>query len=389
LLVLVLLLHQEIGIRTVQTLNREFNTRLDSLQARRDRWYKKLLDKKHRRRTIRYTLLTGNVLVLLMAIIFVAQKPNAHLTSSTVLSSRSEETLSDPLDELSSADVAVHIARTARLPEATSVTNLADTVNAQLAVTSTDDVIATKPQVIATGLPSRADIKIYVVEKGDTVAKIADKFGVTSNTIRWSNDIVGNEVSVGHKLVISPVNGIVYTVKSGDTIGSIASRYGADREKLIAINDLESGGLPVGQRIVIPDGVQPTAGAPARTTFNAFANSGFAFGNAPVYGYNGYDPGWCTWYAASRVSVPNNWGNANTWDDYAPGSGWTVSGIPKVGAVAQTDAGWAGHVGVVEAVSANGKMIKYSDMNGLAGFGRVGYSGWVPVHETFESFIYR
>ena len=66
-----------------------------------------------------------------------------------------------------------------------------------------------------------------------------------------------------------------------------------------------------------------------------------------------------------------------------------MSTTPKVGAIAQTDArGW-GHVGYVEAVSPDGTMIKYSDMNGLAGFNRVGYSDWVPALSKYQRFIYR
>src|SRR5690606_36974028 len=209
-----------------------------------------------------------------------------------------------------------------RLPEATNVANLADTVSAQVAVSSSESIITSKPQIIATGLPSIKDIQTYVTQNGDTVATIADKFGVTSDTIRWSNDIVGNEVAVGRTLYISPINGILYVVESGDTIDSIVSRYQADREKFIAVNDLENRSrLPVGQLIIIPDGKKPSAVA---RTYNAYA-SGFAFGSSAIYSYNGYDPDWCTWYAANRVAVPTNWGNANHWDEGARPSGWTVS----------------------------------------------------------------
>jgi surface antigen len=87
------------------------------------------------------------------------------------------------------------------------------------------------------------------------------------------------------------------------------------------------------------------------------------------------------------VAVPNNWGNANTWDNYAALSGWTVSSVPRAGAIAQSDAGWEGHVAYVEAVSPDGTQMKYSDMNGLAGWGRVGYSDWVPANR-FPHYIY-
>lgn len=376
-----------IGIRTTQVLNQEITNRLDGLNARKQRWYKKLLSKRYRKRTIRYSLLAINIVVMLVVVAFVAQKPDTNTTTSLSISSQSSgDTITNPLDQLSEADIAVNVANVTRLPEATNVSNLADSVNSQVAVNTGENIITAKPQIIATGLPSRHDIKTYITQKGDTVASIASKFGITSDTVKWSNNLASNTVSAGQTLYISPIDGIVYKVESGDTIGGLVSKYQSNKEKFIAVNDLEGGGgLPVGQRIIIPDGQKPST---YTRTYNAYAY-GFAFGSGAIYGYNGYDPGWCTWYAANRVSVPTNWGNANHWDEGARASGWTVSGTPVVGAVAQTNAGWAGHVGVVDAVSSDGTKIKYSDMNGLAGWGRVGHSGWVTVHSKFENFIYR
>ncbi len=374
-------------------MNQEITNRIDGLNARRQRWYKKLLSKRYRKRVVRYSLLTANVIIMVVVVAFVAQKPETNTTTSPAISAQSaEDTISNPLDQLSAADVAVHVANVTRLPEATNVANLADSVNSQIAVNTGENVITSKPQIIATGLPSRQDIKTYVTESGDTVASIAEKFGVTSDTIRWSNDIAGNEVASGQTLYISPINGILYVVKSGDSISDIVSKYQSNKEKFIAVNDLEGrSNLPVGQRIIIPDGQKPSA---VTRTYNAYAStssSGFAFGSNAIYGYNGYDPGWCTWYAANRVSVPTNWGNANHWDEGGRASGWTVSSIPKPGAIAQTNAGRAGHVGVVDAVKVEGGKyyIKYSDMNGLAGFARVGSSGWVLANSKYENFIYR
>jgi surface antigen len=118
-----------------------------------------------------------------------------------------------------------------------------------------------------------------------------------------------------------------------------------------------------------------------------FSSSFTIYGFSPQYGNNGYVYGYCTYYVASRISVPKNWGNANTWDNYAQVSGWTVSSVPRVGAILQTDTGWAGHVGIVDAVSDDGSMILATDMNGWAGFGRVG-SKWVPA-STYPHYIYR
>lgn len=291
----------------------------------------------------------------------------------------SDTAAANPLDQVSSADIAVNVAHLTNLPEATSVTNLADSVNAQLTISPADNTVVAKPQIISTGLKSRKDIQDYVVKPGDTVPSLAAQFSITSDSIRSSNSLTGDSLVVGTHLQIPPVNGIIVRVKPGDTPQSLASRYGANQDLIIAFNDAEVGGLPEGQLIVIPDGRTQNA----QTARSSGTARFILFGGA-----GGYDPGWCTYYASAKAGVPGGWGNANTWHIYAPLSGWTVSTTPRVGAVAQTSAGWAGHVGIVEAVSDDGSMIKYSDMNGLAGFNRVGYSDWVPTLSKFQRFIY-
>lgn len=294
----------------------------------------------------------------------------------------------NPLDQLSSADIALTIARLNNLPETTAINNQADSQAAELTMSPTTDNVVSKPQVVATALKSRSDIKAYKTVSGDTISSLAAKFGVTSDSIRWSNGLVGDAVTAGVNLTIPPVTGIVYTVKAGDTIDSLATKYKASKDQIIAYNDTEIVGIKVGEQIIIPNGALPAL-AVARTYASPSVSTGFAWGgSAPVYGYNGYDYGYCTWYVASRIAVPSNWGNANTWDNYAPQSGWTVSSVPRAGAVSQSDAGYEGHVAIVEAVSDDGSQIKYSDMNGLAGFGRVGYSGWVAA-DHFPHYIYR
>ncbi len=319
---------------------------------------------------------------------FVTQQSTPQSGIHNAAFGASSTVAANPLDQLSSVDIAVHVARMASLPESTAVVNQADTVNGQIATISADDQIIAKPQVVATAQKSLKDIQNYTAVSGDTLANIAAKFGVTSDSIKWSNNLASATVQPGQQLVIPPVNGIVYTVKAGDTPEKLAKDYSANKDNIIFFNDVEVSGLPVGARIVIPEGTKP---APMYVATAAYSGgTGLAWGGSTaIYGRNGYDYGWCTWYAASKVAVPANWGNANTWDNYAVRSGWTVSSVPRPGAVAQTDAGGLGHVGVVEAVSEDGTKIKYSDMNGIAGWGRVGYSGWVPVHSAFQKFIYR
>jgi LysM repeat protein len=60
-------------------------------------------------------------------------------------------------------------------------------------------------------------ITIYTVKSGDTLSTIADKFGISSNTIRWANEIGKNDtIRTGQTLVILSIDGIQYKVKTGD-----------------------------------------------------------------------------------------------------------------------------------------------------------------------------
>lgn len=343
--------------------------------------------KAYRRKVIRTSLLVSNILILGIILTFVLQNPNSDTAATPAISSSSETpAVANPLDQVSSADIALTVARLGSLPETTAINNQAQSQAAEIALATTSNNVVNKPQVVATALKSSADIKDYTTVAGDTISSIAAKFGVTSDSIRWSNGRTGEAIAAGTALRIPPVNGIVYTVNAGDTPDSLAAKFRASKDKIIAYNDAEIKGLVVGQRIIIPDAVQVATAAAARP---ASVRGAFAWGIAPVYGSNGYDYGYCTWYVASRISVPSNWGNANTWSYYAPSSGWTVSKRPVKGSIGQTTGPGYGHVALVEDVSADGTMIKYSDMNGLAGWGRVGRTAdWVSA-SRYHNYIYR
>jgi surface antigen len=349
----------------------------------------KMRRKAFRRKAVRIGLVASNVAILGIIMLFVLQNPQPGTASApSVASADSSAVAANPLDQVSSADIALTVARMSSLPEATAINNQAQSQAAEVEQASTTNNVVSKPQVVATALKSSADIKDYTVQAGDTVPIIASKFGVTSESIRWSNSLSGDAVAVGNKLTIPPINGIVYTVGANDTADSLAAKFHANKDKIIAYNDAEIKGIVPGQRIIIPDGSQVVARA-ATGGGTSSASGAFAWGSAPVYGSNGYDYGYCTYYAAARSGAPSNWGNANTWAYYAPASGWSVSKTPVKGAIGQTTSGYFGHVAIVEDVSADGSMIKYSDMNGLAGWGRVGTTpDWVSA-SRFTNYIYR
>jgi murein DD-endopeptidase MepM/ murein hydrolase activator NlpD len=112
----------------------------------------------------------------------------------------------------------------------------------------------------------RDQVISYTVTKGDTISTIAEKFGISADTIRWANDLTNDDLSIGDTLKIPPVSGIVYKVQQGDTVQSIAKTYKTDAQKIVDFPfndfvDLDTFALSVGQTLIVPDGVPPAAPA--------------------------------------------------------------------------------------------------------------------------------
>ncbi len=116
----------------------------------------------------------------------------------------------------------------------------------------------------------RDSIIDYVVQEGDTVASIAEKFGVSEDTIRWKNDLTKDRIKIGETLKILPTTGVVHTVVKGDTVYSIAKKYDAVAQAIVDFpfntftND-ETFELAIGQTVIVPDGVMPSVQTTTRT----------------------------------------------------------------------------------------------------------------------------
>lgn len=99
----------------------------------------------------------------------------------------------------------------------------------------------------------------YVVESGDNLSSIAEKFSISLNTVLWANNLNKNSViQPGQKLTILPVSGVIYHVRSGDTISEIAREYKGKVEEVLSFNELSSeGDIYIGDVIIIPNGIMP------------------------------------------------------------------------------------------------------------------------------------
>lgn len=301
---------------------------------------------------------------------------NASIVPSIALSQ--DDSAAPSVDQLVAVRVAADIAERTELPVARNIANLSTTLSIESQLAQVDDNSISKPQIVQPTAGSR-EIRTYTVVAGDTVSKLAARFGVSADTIKWSNDLTSDSLEVGKKLKILPIDGVIYTAKSDDTVKSIADRYKTDEKRIVAYNDLELSGLKAGQRLILPDGNLPNTERPgyvAPVQQPSFSYTpvrygvGFAGSRTWTIGYgtaaNKYAYGNCTAYAFNRrvqlgKPVGAFWGHAASWAARAQAEGLSVNNVPSVGAILQNGGGY-GHVGIVEEILPNGD-VSISEMN--------------------------
>ena len=122
----------------------------------------------------------------------------------------------------------------------------------------------------------------YTVIGGDTVTGIAEKFDISTDTIRWENNLTTiNAIKPGQVLRILPVTGVRHKVGRGETIYSIAKKYNANSQAIVdfpfnTFADNETFSLTVGQELIVPDGEKPAEvrWSPSRYAVQRTPNAG-------------------------------------------------------------------------------------------------------------------
>ena len=128
--------------------------------------------------------------------------------------------------------------------------------------------------------PPEPEYTVYIVQRGDYLAKISKKYNVTINSIKRLNNLKHDNIRIGQKLKLpgkldvgeqkvpegafakpqaqkkayAPYTGATkeYVVKSGDTLGAIAYGNGINIRQLKELNGLTSDSLKIGQKLKIP-----------------------------------------------------------------------------------------------------------------------------------------
>ncbi len=95
----------------------------------------------------------------------------------------------------------------------------------------------------------------YIVQPGDSLWLIAQRYGTTVDAIRSLNGLTGTLIDVGQVLKIPSSNTrpyIEYTVRPGDTLWLISRRYNTTVDDIKRLNGLTSDMLSIGQMLRIP-----------------------------------------------------------------------------------------------------------------------------------------
>lgn len=206
--------------------------------------------------------------------------------------------------------------------------------------------------------PKSDQISVYVVREGDTLSQIAQMFHVTSNTIRWANNLTG-PIKPGQTLIILPVTGVKHTIKTGGTIEDLAKMYKADAQEIALFNGIDvDTKLTPGMEIIIPNGEMHVE-EKASTKKKGVASKASTAKNATKVDTSGY----FVHPVPSGIRTQGIHGN-NAVDIAAPiGTPLRAAASGQV-IIAKEDGGWyGGYANYVVIQHNNGTQTLYAHMN--------------------------
>jgi len=110
--------------------------------------------------------------------------------------------------------------------------------------------------VVGQALVIPAPMTTYVVQRGDTLWQIAQKYGVSVQSLAEANRLTNASVIYIGQVLKIPVQ--VYTIQSGDTLWKIAQRFGTTVASIMQMNGITNpNNLIVGQVITVPEITKP------------------------------------------------------------------------------------------------------------------------------------
>lgn len=109
----------------------------------------------------------------------------------------------------------------------------------------------------------------HTVVRGDSLSKIAERYGTTLTRLKRENNLRSNVAMLGARLKVPSVNTDItstssipaeHVVKRGESLSEISIRYNVTIRSIKAVNNLNRDTVYVGQKIKIPGGVVVSSG---------------------------------------------------------------------------------------------------------------------------------
>lgn len=196
----------------------------------------------------------------------------------------------------------------------------------------------------------RKHVISHLVKAGESLSSIADKYQISTNTIRWSNGMDNSGILIeGQELYIMPIDGIYYTIQDGDSLSSISEKYKSNLDEIRNWNNFASEDLKLGQKIILPGGQVPPPPKPVVPIYTApestdnYYQSNANYDSSPLAGSGQF--GWPT----SGMAISQYFGSTsfNPWHtglDLDSRSGWDIFASDS-GTVTYAGYGWGGGYG--------------------------------------------
>ena len=99
----------------------------------------------------------------------------------------------------------------------------------------------------------------YTIQSGDTIGGIADRYGISTDTVKNVNNLSSDTLKVGDNLRILPVSGLLHKIEGGETLDSIANKYrisdaGFSSQIIVEWNNMDDTTLIPGTELIVPGG---------------------------------------------------------------------------------------------------------------------------------------
>ena len=151
------------------------------------------------------------VFLFIVTMIVIAYHPpvSERALAEASVNSSVQQTQATPtvsVDQLVATDLASSLAQSTNMPISNNVANLSQSLSVESVLAQTNANVISKPTIVQPTADGRT-IQQYTTVAGDTVPSVANQYGISPQTIEWTNKLTSEALTPGTTLTILPVDG--------------------------------------------------------------------------------------------------------------------------------------------------------------------------------------